>query len=237
MPSSPQPAGVDRIATLPFHDPEAARRNYERISPCISYALAGTLIPLLAESADPDSSLLLLERLVSETSPEIVRLLEQHPFLAHYAMTVFGTSWYLGETLIANPDLLQTFLREKRLDQSCSREEFSELLARFQSRSFDRDPSLLLARFKRREYVRIMLRDVLRIAPLAETTAEISALSDVLIEEAFREAESAMEHRFGLPQCLDADGRALTTPFAVLSLGKLGGNELNYSSDIDLLYL
>ena len=53
----------------------------------------------------------------------------------------------------------------------------------------------------------------------------------------FREAESAMEHRFGLPQRLDADGRALNTPFAVLSLGKLGGNELNYSSDIDLLYL
>jgi len=237
MPSSPQPAGIDRIATLPFHDPEAARRNYERISPRISHALAGTLIPLLAESSDPDSSLLLLDRLVSETSPEIVRLLEQHPFLAHYAMTVFGTSWYLGETLIANPDLLHTFLREKRLDQSCSREEFSESLARFQSRSFDRDPALLLARFKRREYVRILLRDVLRIAPLAETTAEISALSDVLLDEALREAATAMQHRFGSPQHLDGQGRIVDTTFAVLSLGKLGGNELNYSSDIDLLFV
>ncbi|HEY4660358.1 MAG TPA: hypothetical protein VIG91_02580, partial [Terriglobales bacterium] len=47
----------------------------------------------------------------------------------------------------------------------------------------------------------------------------------------------AMENRFGLPQHLDAEGRAVTTPFAVLSLGKLGGSELNYSSDIDLLYL
>src|SRR5437016_5447925 len=85
----------------------------------------------------------------------------------------------------------------------------------------------LWARFKRREYVRIMLRDVLRIAPLAETTAEISTLSDVLIEEALREAESAMERRHGLPQHLDSAGRAVNTPFAVLSLGKLGGNELN----------
>src|SRR6185437_6698074 len=101
----------------------------------------------------------------------------------------------------------------------------------------ERDLSLLLSRFKRREYVRIMLRDVLRIAPLAETTAEISALSDVLIQDAVREAESSMERRFGLPQHLDAEGRALNTPFAVLSLGKLGGNELNYSSDIDLLYI
>jgi len=46
-----------------------------------------------------------------------------------------------------------------------------------------------------------------------------------------------MEHRYGIPQDLDASGRAVNTPFAVLSLGKLGGNELNYSSDIDLLYI
>jgi glutamate-ammonia-ligase adenylyltransferase len=97
--------------------------------------------------------------------------------------------------------------------------------------------SLVLARFKRREYVRIMLRDVLGIAPLAETTAEISALADVLIEEALSEAEVAMRRRYGSPQHLDREGRVVQTPFAVLSLGKLGGEELNYSSDVDLLYL
>ena len=105
------------------------------------------------------------------------------------------------------------------------------------SRSFETDTAALLARFKRREYIRIMLRDVLGIATLAETTAEISALSDVLIEEALREADSQLQHRFGTPQRLDAEGRVVDSRFAVLSLGKLGGNELNYSSDIDLLYL
>jgi len=166
-----------------------------------------------------------------------LRLFQTHPFLLHYALAVFGNSRYLGETLMQNPELLQTFLREKKLDRSFSHEEFSEALARFRSRSFDRDVPLLLARFKRREYVRIMLRDVLRLSPLAETTSEISALSDVLIQDGLREAESAMERRFGLPQHLDPEGRAVNTPFAVLSLGKLGGNELNYSSDIDLLYI
>ena len=63
---------------------------------------------------------------------------------------------------------------------------------------------MLLARFKKREYVRIMLRDVLGIATLAETTAEISALADVLIEEALREVASQLQHRFGTPQQLDA---------------------------------
>ena len=134
-------------------------------------------------------------------------------------------------------ELLHAFQRERRLDRSYSREEFSEALARFRSRSFERDASLILARFKRREYVRIMLRDVLRIAPLAETTAEISALADVLLQDALREAESVVEKRHGLAQHLDGSDRAVNTPFAVLSLGKLGGNELNYSSDIDLMFL
>jgi glutamate-ammonia-ligase adenylyltransferase len=226
-----------RFDTIPFRDREAARSGYERVALKLSSSMAATLCGLLAESPDPDSALLLFERLVTETSQEVLHWMEAHPFLAHYAVAVFGTSWYLGETLIRNPDLLHAFQRERRLDRSYSHDEFSEALARFHSRSFERDSSLILARFKRREYVRIMLRDVLRIAPLAETTAEISALSDVLLEETLREAESAMERRLGLPQHLDASGRAVNTPFAVLSLGKLGGNELNYSSDIDLMFL
>ena len=81
-----------------------------------------------------------------------------------------------------------------------------------------------------------MLRDVLKIAPLAETTAEISALADVLIEEALKEATSQLKRRYGTPQHPDAHGH-LETPFAILALGKLGGNELNYSSDVDLMFV
>ena len=226
---------MTRLDAIPFENPQAAEEHLAEVSrhlPSLAKALPG----LLADSPDPDSALLLFHRLVT-TSQEVPRIIQSHPFLAHYAIAVFGHSRYLSETLVQNPDLLQTFLREKKLDRSFSHEEFSEALARFRSRSFERDVALLLARFKRREYVRIMLRDVLRLAPLAETSAEISALSDVLLQAALREAESAMERRFGLPQHLDSEGRAVTTPFAVLSMGKLGGNEVNYSSDIDLLYL
>src|SRR4051812_144690 len=238
MQSKEQPGELrDALDNIPFQHPESARQQFGRLCERLSTSLAKTLPGLLADCPDPDSTLLLFDRLLSGDSSETLRLIESHAFLAHYAIAVFGNSNYLGETLVRNPDLLQTFLREKKLDQSFSHDEFSEALARFRSRSFERDVSLLLSRFKRREYVRIMLRDVLRISPLAETTGEISALSDVLIQNALREAESAMENRFGLPQHVDTQGRAVTTPFAVLSLGKLGGNELNYSSDIDLLFL
>lgn len=213
-----------------------AAKQLAVLSQILSPALATSLPALLAISPDPDSALILLERLTSE-SPEAVSLLNRYNFLAHYAIVVFGHSRFLGETLLQNTDLLPAFLREKNLDRSFGREEFNETLARFCSRSFETDVSLLLARFKRREYVRIMLRDVLKLAPLAETTAEISALADVLVDDALREASSRLQRRYGLPQHLDSGGRLVDTPFAILSLGKLGGNELNYSSDIDLMYL
>ncbi len=226
----------DLLAKISFLDLDLACQNFARVTESISPGLAASLPALLSESPDPDSALMLLERLTTG-SPEIAHLISRHNSLAHYAIVVFGHSRFLGETLLQNTDLLQSFLRDKNLDRSFSREEFHEALARFRARSFETDISLLLARFKKREYVRIMLRDVLKIAPLAETTEEISALSDVLIEDALREAESRLLQRYELPQHADAEGRLVNTPFTVLSLGKLGGNELNYSSDVDLLYI
>ena len=214
----------------------AARQNFENAVKALPPALASSLAGLLKECPDPDSALVLLDRLVSN-SPPLLRILDRHHPLAHYALVIFGYSRFLGETLLQNPDLLPSLLRERNLDQSFSREEFNESLARFRSRSFEADTALVLSRFKRREYIRIMLRDVLKLAPLAETTAEISALADVLIDNALRDAETPLQRKYGTPQHLDQQGRIVNTPFAVLSLGKLGGNELNYSSDVDLMFI
>src|SRR5215472_13817095 len=98
-------SAVLRSASIPFQDPAGARQNLEKVSSKLSPALASALPALLAESPDPDSALLLLDRLLSE-SPESLHLLENHPFLTHYAITVFAHSRYLGETLVRNSDLL-----------------------------------------------------------------------------------------------------------------------------------
>ena len=106
------------------------------------------------------------------------------------------------------------------------------------SRSFETDTAVLLARFKKREYVRIMLRDVLG-------SGEPGG-NDGRDFRSFRCVDRRSFARGAFPDCntatarlssLTAEGRVTDSRFAVLSLGKLGGNELNYSSDIDLLYL
>src|SRR5882724_5256614 len=237
-----------------FRHPDRASENLARIAQRVPPGVSSALSQLLTESPDPDSALNLFDRLIEAADTELIHLLDHHRFLIHYTLVVFGYSRFLGDTLIRNPDLLHNLMRERQLDRSFSREEFRESYARFRARGLNPPPgsaggsghsgsadlepvSLLLARFKRREYVRIMLRDVLGIAPLAETTAEISALADGLIEEALRESETVMRRRFGEALRRDAQGRTVPTPFAVVSLGKLGGNELNYSSDVDLLFL
>jgi len=226
------------VAQVGFRDPEAARTNLARLEERMPSGLAAALPTLLAESPDPDSALNQLERLTgTPENHELVRRLDRNPFLVHYAIATFGYSPWLGETLIQNPDLFQSLARDRTLDRSHSREDFREHFARFRSRSFETDIAPLLARFKKREYIRIMLRDVLGIATLAETTAEISALSDVLIEEARRHVDALLRNRYGVPRHIDNEGRLVDTPMAILSMGKLGGNELNYSSDVDLLFL
>ena len=243
------------LSRTEFSDPQAAAEILGRVARQAPAGVAEALLTLLPDSPDPDGALASIERLLETGGRELLRLLDRHRFLIHYALAVFGYSRFLGDTLIRNPELLHSFLKERVLDRSFAPEELHEAFARFRARSAapglmpagtssgqattksTEEMSLVLARFKRREYVRIMLRDVLGIAPLAETTVEISALADVLIEEALSEAEVAMRRRYGSPQHLDAEGRVVQTPFAVLALGKLGGKELNYSSDVDLLYL
>ena len=225
------------LSHISFQDTERAAQNLARVREQVPAGVAESLPTLLADSPDPDSALNLFERLCAAGNGEVLRLMDRHRYLVHYALAVFGCSQYLGETLIQNPDLFHALARERHLDRTHSREDHQESLARFHSRSFESNPALLLARFKRREYIRIMLRDVLGIATLAETTAEISALADVLIEEALRECDTVLRARYGAPLSADREGRVAEAPFAVLSLGKLGGLELNYSSDVDLLFL
>ena len=86
--------------------------DLERVRARLSPALAAALPGLLAEAPDPDGALLLFERLCE--SAETVRLLEQHNFLAHYAIVVFGHSRFLGETLVQNADLLAVLSAGKK---------------------------------------------------------------------------------------------------------------------------
>ncbi|HMA10401.1 MAG TPA: bifunctional [glutamate--ammonia ligase]-adenylyl-L-tyrosine phosphorylase/[glutamate--ammonia-ligase] adenylyltransferase, partial [Steroidobacteraceae bacterium] len=90
-----------------------------------------------------------------------------------------------------------------------------------------------LRRFRRRQLVRIAWRDIAGFADVETILTELSLLADVCIRAACRRAGAALAARHGIP--VGADGTPLE--LMVLGMGKLGGGELNFSSDIDLVFL
>ena len=95
------------------------------------------------------------------------------------------------------------------------------------------EQALALRRFRQRESLRIGYNDIVRGLPLEVITRDLSDLADACVEGALRLARARALARYGAPHASGgAPGR-----FVVLGLGKLGGLELNYSSDIDLVFL
>jgi glutamate-ammonia-ligase adenylyltransferase len=225
------------FAAVPFQEPDKAEGNLTRLKRQLAPTLIVPLASLLTQSPDPDGALNLLERYAQDASPEVLGNLARHPAALSYLVAIFGYSGFLAETLLAEPDLVIQFARDRNFAKLKSKEDLSQDYARFATTRPDHWLASQLARFKRRNYLRVVLKDVLRLSTLGETTLELSTLTDVILTNALLYCDQELEKRYGQPQFRDAQGRIARSGFSIVSLGKLGGNELNYSSDIDLLFL
>ncbi len=231
----------EAFARLSFAQPARARANLHLVRERLPEPVFALLPTLLGQVPDPGGALNYLERFSRDLEASGRRgLLEEfarQPALLHYLLVLFSHSRFLSETLIQQPELIAWLGRDKHLARMKSKEDLLEEYARFETGALEADPALTLARFKRREYLRITLKDILGMAELGETTLELSLLADVLLAKALERAQAELQSRYGAPETRDARGRPVAARFAVVSLGKLGGQELNYSSDVDLLFL
>lgn len=185
---------------------------------------------------DAEGARLFLERLTAEHQRAARMLLRDGGLLAD-ALALAAWSPLLATTLAQHPDYLTWLARERGHTRVKTREEFGEALARFSLTNSQLDPQVVLARFRRRELLRIYLHDIRRISTLIETTEQLSNLADAVLEYALSLARQELDNRYGAPQCTDERGRTRTASFCIVALGKLGSYELNYASDIDLLFL
>jgi glutamate-ammonia-ligase adenylyltransferase len=152
-------------------------------------------------------------------------------------LTLAAYSPLLATTMLQNSSYISWLARERADIRIRSKEDLLESLARFSLMHTQIEPHDQLARFRRRELLRIYLRDIRRLATVTEITEELSNLADAILEYALRLVVQEMDNRFGGPQETDEKGRLRTATFCIVALGKLGSKELNYSSDIDLLFL
>ena len=191
---------------------------------------------LISNLPDPEAAHRFLDRLVADQPSVLRRLLKNEPLLSD-VLTLVAYSPLLATTLLQNPDYIP-WLDRRRKDRGVrGKEEMLESLARFSLTHTGLDHQVVFARFRRRELLRIYLADIRRQATVAETTEQLSNLADAILETALRIARQEMDNRYGNPLETDERGRRKSAGFCIASLGKLGSLELNYSSDIDLLFL
>lgn len=174
---------------------------------------------------------------LTEANPAAASKLAKSEGLLSDILTLVSFSPLLATTLLQNTDYFWWLNRKRAESRVREKDELLESLARFALTNSQLDPQVLFARFRRRELIRIYLRDIRGLATIAEITEEISNLADAILEAALKEARREMDNRFGLPQEQDEKGRTVPARFCITALGKLGSKELNYSSDIDLLFL
>lgn len=195
--------------------------------------LAIQLDAILPRCPDPGMALTNLERFVAAcpNPEEVLALLAESDRTTEIVVQLFSTSQHLSELLIRDPSLLG-WLRSgpQRLDRDALAADLWESLRGVPD---DDGRRLALRHFRQREMLRIGYNDIVRGLPLEVITLDLSALADACVEGACRLARARVEARHGVP--CSPDG--VPARFVVLALGKLGGEELNYSSDIDLIFL
>ena len=222
-----------------FSNPGAASANLEALTPTPRDAelLAPVLPRLLSElaaSADPDMALNNLERYAAVVDRTVLfGTLAAHPGAIPLLARLGGASQFLADSLRRRPNSLAWLLEPRTMRVWLADDLAADLAQSLQAFPAREARVNALRRFKYRHVLRIAARDLLGDADLSVTTDELARLADVCLGEACRMAEAAHRARVGAP--LDAEGHE--TGLAVIGMGKLGGEELNYSSDIDLMFV
>ena len=200
------------------------------------------ILPILLESishtADPDQALNHWERLLYVvTRSNFLEYLRSSPRMLDLLCTIFGNSDSLAFTIIRDPMLVFWLSEEDALSKPPKRAGIEQSLQQQVGHLTVKELKLeVLRRFRRREMLRIGVRDLLRLANVPETTASLSDLASILIEAAYEIVDADLRRQYGVPMHKNRQGRWVDTGFVVLGMGKLGGHELNYSSDVDLIY-
>ncbi len=227
------------LTSLGLVHPRTAHANLVRLAEAgLPLDLLGTIceqfeatVPLLA---DPDMAMNNLERflLSSRSLLSTAALFERDAESLPNLLLMFSSSQHMSDQLCSDSeshDLLR-MTEGQPVALELLVEELVESVRRLKN---ERDVLAVLRRFKRRETLRIAYGDIVEGLPVEQVTRQISYVADAVVAGALEFAQRTVWEKYHKP-----GGKEFVPPtFVVLAMGKLGGLELNYSSDIDLVFL
>ncbi len=196
--------------------------------------LAGQLTLQLPRLSDPDMALNNLQRFISASRNPLstVALMERDDSVLPALLLIFSTSQHLSDLLVQDGEAFD-LLRLTEGSPIARQVLIDEIVAETKTAHDEEAAMLILRRYKRRETLRIAYGDIVCQQNIETVTEQISWLADALCEAAIQWARQDLSETRGHPRRRSGE----PARFVALALGKLGGTELNYSSDIDLVFL
>ncbi len=245
----PQPslAQIDEVlGRYSFRDRHTAHHNLMALAredfPFLSQArcrhflaaIAPRLLHAVARTGDPDMTLSRLEKVSASLGAKAIlwELFNFNPPSLRLYVELCATSELLSQILTTNPgmidDLMDSLVVDRPLPAVAIKTELAELAKGAE------DISPILWSFRNKEWVRIGTRDILGREPIRQVTRELADVAEAVVTQVARDQWKRRADRFGIP-IRARDGRR--DRWAVIALGKLGGRELIYHSDLDLVFL
>lgn len=236
------------IRELGFRDPGQAWTNFDIARSYTRSPFGGAatgaarrvaphLLREIATSPDPDQALWHCRDLITRFGhwSGLWAMMADNPNLLRLVSSVFGTSVYLSKRFISHPELFDFLLTAGSAMASCSREDLAASLAARGITDME-DPEeawSALADYKNSEVLRIGIADIAgAIAPL-EVCTQLSDLADLCVQCALSIVSDDLLPRYGVLRTPDNQPVTLS----IMAMGKLGGQELGYASDLDLVFV
>ncbi len=234
----------EQLSRLGLCNPSLALKNLDllrqRLGDTAFSAIQPLLFSALQRTADPDMALNNIERFLGclDDIDGFISLCRSNTEAVVNLITAFGSSRFLSQIIISSGDQVLSRIAGPGFPRAMSRAELeSELSQMLVECSDDKCFLRALRIFRRHQMLRIGLMDLLRIAEMHEIASELSRLAEVCLQAALERVERSLKERYGRPVIETQGDAKKEAGFSVIAMGKLGGEELNFSSDIDLMYI
>jgi len=215
-----------RLAAFGFADAARTRAAVAELAGGLtrSSRLMAQMLPLLLDwlsvTPDPDQGLVGLRNLVVHGHHRslVVSTFRESPEAARRLCLVLGSSRVLAEAVSRNPELIARIGDDDALAPASRADLVAEASDRFRHRPDDTHRRAQLLRLRQDQLVRIALRDLLGIDDVDATGAALAGVGEALLEAAL-------------------GALCPPVPFCVVGMGRLGGGELSYASDLDVVFV
>jgi glutamate-ammonia-ligase adenylyltransferase len=243
---------LEALAQAGYADTAEVYRQLQALAASRSYRSMSTtgqtridhLVPLLlgavGASGDPDQTLLRLLRIIETIGrrSSYIALLVENPMALSQLVRLCSASPWIATYLSRTPQLLDELLDPRSLysppQRDAVRNEVRQRLMHVDAEDLEAQMEAL-RRIKQAAVLRVAAADVMEAVPLMVVSDHLTDIAEVMVEAAFDLAWRHLVARHGRPQC--GDRRVCDSGFAVIGYGKLGGIELGYGSDLDLVFL